>query len=243
MSNNWKSIWNKRDFDLDVLKTNDYLKIFKELKRASGFDMSGSSLSISSFLTQFEDIKKNFAECFKDNNFGNIKSIFEVGCGCGANLYLFQKEGLKVGGIDYSVILIDIAKKVLNSNDIICGEAMDIPVDSSKNYDVLLSNSVFSYFSNLAYANTVLEKMYSKCKYAIGLIDIHDLDKKEKFIVYRKLQISDYEEKYKNLDKLFYPKDFFIQFAQKHNMKIKFAKSEVPGYWNNDFVFNCFLYK
>ena len=197
-------------------------------------------------MKQYNFIKDSFAKVFENSNFSNAKSIYEVGCGSGANLYLFNKLGLEVGGIDYSKPLIDIAKKVLVSSDIICDEAINIPLPSSLNsgiYDFMLSNSVFSYFPNIEYANIVLEKMYDKCRYAIGLIDIHDIKKEKDFIEYRIKTIKNYTEKYNGLNKLFYSKDFFIEFAQKHNMKIHFSNSDIDGYWNNEFVFNCFMYK
>ncbi len=137
--------------------------------------------------------------------------------------------------------MINIAKKVIKSSDLKCIEAIN--VSEIPKYDAVLSNSVFSYFPDFNYANTVLEKLFNKAQYVIGLIDIHDIEKKEGFINFRKANIKDYEIKYKNLNKLFYSKEFFRQFAQKHNMRIKFTKSTVDGYWNNEYVFNCYLYK
>ncbi len=55
-------------------------------------------------------------------------------------------------------------------------------------------------------------------------------------------QIEDYDKKYEGLPKLFHDKKFFEEFAQKHNMRIEFSDLCVPGYWNNDFVFNCCMY-
>ena len=83
--------------------------------------------------------------------------------------------------------------------------------------------------------------MYRKTKYSIGLVDIHDADKKEDFIAYRKQIIEDYEERYEGLPKFFYEKSFFSDFAKRHDMSIRFLQSGVRGYWNNDYVFNCFL--
>lgn len=86
-----------------------------------------------------------------------IKSIFEVGCGAGPNLYLYQQDGLHVGGIDYSHSLIDIAKTVLKDLvELICDEAIHLP--DTITYDAVLSNSVFSYFDSYEYAETVLER-------------------------------------------------------------------------------------
>lgn len=92
------------------------------------------------------------------------------------------------------------------------------------------------------YAERVLEKMCEKSKYAIGMIDIHDIEKKEEFTVYRWWIVENYDERYKNLPKLFYAKDLFESFARKHHMNIRFVESNMKGYWNNQFVFLCYIY-
>ena len=63
------------------------------------------------------------------------------------------------------------------------------------------------------------------------------------FIEYRKKTIENYEERYKGLHKLFYSKEFFRNFAKNHNMKVVFKESNISGYWNNEFVFNCYFTK
>lgn len=55
----------------------------------------------------------------------------------------------------------------------------------------------------------MLEKMYRKAKYAIGIADIRDKEKEEDYITFRKKNIENYEERYKDLPYLFYPKSFF----------------------------------
>lgn len=238
MANNWKKIWSNRTFNYDVLKQNDVYQTFLALKRSDGFDIGGGNLSLEAMVQQYSEIKTMLSARIED---GSLKSVYEVGCGSGANLFLFENDGIECGGIDYSEALVDIAKNVLRSHDITCDEAVHTPID--KSYDAILSNSVISYFESTDYAFEVLEKMYAKARYAIGIIDIHDIDKKEAHDAYRKATVEDYEEKYEGLPKLFYSKSSFYDFAQKHNMDIVIMESKVEGYWNNDFVFNCFLYK
>lgn len=238
MENNWKTIWSNRTFDYEVLKQNDVYQTFLALKRSDGFDIGGGKLTLEAMVRQYNDIKAMLSARAEG---GALKSVYEVGCGCGANLFLFENEGIECGGIDYSKALIDIAKNVLRSDDIICDEAINTPVD--KSYDAILSNSVISYFESTDYALEVLEKMYAKAKYSIGIIDIYDIEKKEAFTAYRKATVENYEENYKGLPKLFYSKELFVDFADKHNMDIDITGSTVEGYWNNDFIFNCFLYK
>ena len=184
---------------------------------------------------------------YKDTKDGlkiqNGQSVFEVGCGCGANLYMFLKDGIHIGGLDYSNKLISIMKQVISETDLMecyCDEAINLPMDIL--YDSVLSNSVFSYFPDETYAEKVLEKMLKKARQSIGILDIHDIEKKDAFLEYRINNTPNYKERYKDLPKLFYRKDFFKEFANKNGLQIKFEKSNVEGYWNNEFIFNCFMY-
>lgn len=237
MKNDWKRIWDKRIINNRVLKEGTTLDVFVELKRSNGFDTQGGNISANELIRQYETTKQML---FRDG--GNHEaSVFEIGCGSGANLYLFERDGFRSGGIDYSQSLVDIAKKVLVSQDLICGDALQCPVIPQ--YDSVFSNSVFCYFESVEYAQSVLDLMLQKAKYSIGLIDIHDISTYEDYIAFRKKTIDDYESKYASLPKLFFDKKMFEEYAEEHNLDIVFSESEVKGYWNNPFVFNCFLYK
>lgn len=171
----------------------------------------------------------------------DAKSLYEVGCGSGANLLLFERDGWTVGGVDYSAALIDMAKKVLKSDDLLYAPAADMA--ELPEYDCILSNSVFSYFPDEAYAEDVLKKICKKAKFAIALFDIHDIEKKDAFNAYRKAEIEDYEERYRDLPKLFYSKAFFEKFAKENGLSIQFIDFDMDGYWNNQFVFHFVMWK
>lgn len=212
-----------------------------ELKRINGFDSTGNMLEYDQFYDQYVQTK-NELEFSPRSKSNTISSVFEVGCGCGANLYLFQNDGCHVGGMDYSNHLIEIAGRVLTDTvELICDEAENLSQDVK--YDAVLSNSVFSYFDSYEYAEKVLEAMYNKANQSIGIIDIHNIEKKEEFIEFRKGLYEDYEKRYEDLPKFFYKKSFFLDFAEKHNMSIKFTKPDMEKYWNSEFVFNCFMRK
>lgn len=236
-SNNWKNIWGNRLVSGYELETEDINRLFSELKRADGFDVGGGELSIGALLGQYEDIKQRLTKDAPKP----LKSVYEFGCGSGANLLLFERDGFTCGGLDFSEPLTGIAMRVLKTRDIKCDEAINAEVEPK--YDCALSNSVISYFTDTDYTRGVLEKMYQKTNYSIGLVDIHDIEKKDEFTAYRRKNIENYDEKYGNLHKLFYSKDFFADFAREHGLKIEFSESVVENYWNNDFVFNCFMYK
>lgn len=38
-------------------------------------------------------------------------------------------------------------------------------------------------------------------------------------------------------------KEFFYDWAMKNNLEIEFHNSQVEGYWNNEFVFDVYIYK
>lgn len=239
--NKWYEIWEKRSENETILKSGDPREIFMELKRINGWDSTGSMLEYDQFYDQYVQTKNELE--FNPRSKSNvISSVFEVGCGCGATLYLFQNEGYQIGGMDYATHLIEIASRVLTDPmELICDEAANLSCDVK--YDAVLSNSVFSYFDSYEYAEKVLEAMYNKANQSIGIIDIHNIEKKEEFLKFRKELTPDYEERYRDLPKFFYEKSFFLNFAEKHNMSIRFTKPDMKDYWNNEFVFNCFMRK
>lgn len=241
MENKWHEIWRKRSADETILNSGDKRKVFLELKRIAGWDATGDMLEYEQFYSQYIQTKNELLfDAGKQVH--PVTSIFEIGCGCGANLYLFQNDGFSVGGIDYSDTEIKIAQSVLeNPRELVCDEAVN--TSAAIQYDAVLSNSVFSYFGSYDYAERVMEIMVQKAKHSIGIIDIHDIERKKDFIEFRKQTISDYEERYKELPKFFYDKAFFLNFAWKHNMSVRFSKPDMQGYWNNDYVFNCFFTK
>lgn len=237
MANKWHEIWEKRSENFAKINKKDYKAVFAELKRINGFDVQNGGIPLSALVKQYEDIKAKI-------NATKGKSVFEVGCGCGANLYMFQHDGVQIGGVDYSSRLISIMQQILPQNSLIeciCGEAVDMPIEIK--YDAVISNSVFSYFVDYSYAEKVMEKMLSKARESIALLDVHDADKKDDFIAYRVENVEGYEERYKDLPKLFYPKCFFEKIARKYDLQMEFCSSNVDGYWNNDFIYNVYMYK
>lgn len=237
MANNWKNIWENRQFNELVFGQDDINALFTELKRADGFDVGGGEIAEDALLRQYEDIKARLVKGAPTP----VKSVYEFGCGSGANLLLFERDGFTCGGIDYSSALVSIANRVLKTKDLTCGEA--ITAEVSPKYDCILANSVISYFPDTDYTLGVLEKMFQKTNYSIGLIDVHNIEKKDAFIAFRRKNIENYDEKYADLNKLFYSRELFADFAERNGLKIEFSESAVENYWNNEFVFNCFMYK
>ncbi len=53
--------------------------------------------------------------------------------------------------------------------------------------------------------------------------------------------VENYASKYVGLDKLFLGRDMFIDFAEAHELDIRFTYSVMTGYWNNPFIYNVFM--
>jgi len=234
VTNAWKVVWNRRQA-AEVALSGDWQDVFLELKRLNGFDVVDGGIPLNSLLMQGRRIVELL-------HLSAGMSVYDVGCGAGANLYLMQREGIAVGGTDYAATLVETARRVLpGARELTCGEADAF--DTSLKYDAALSNSVFSYFPSEDFAARVLTRMLKKTTGAIGLIDLHDAAKEEDFLAYRRATIPDYDERYKGLGKFFYHRRFFEDFARAHNLRIEFPAIEMEGYWNTPFVFNVFMYR
>lgn len=240
MSGKWKDIWNRRDIDMASIKdAADELTVYSRLKKMDGFDVAvkDQEAYYSSFyhsaLNLWQHMQKEMA----------LQSVYEIGCGSGANLYLLQNRGLKVGGIDYSEKLVSVAQKILGEegNSVSVGEAADIAV--GEKWDVLFCCSVFEYFPYESYGRKVLEKMYEKADKAVIVLEIFDKALQNECEQHRRNTIENYDEKYKGLEKMFYTRDMFIQFAQQKNCRIEFTQVDNPYYWNSRYQYNCILYK
>lgn len=71
--------------------------------------------------------------------------------------------------------------------------------------------------------------------------DVHDAEKKDEYLQYRRSIIQNYDERYKNLDKKFFNKSFFERFAKKNQVMIEFGKqiSEDIGTMNLCMMYTC----
>lgn len=234
---NWQKIWNKRFPDQSKLKSKNLEERFMELKRLTGNDtMKNGGIPYDIFLNQYNHLKEMLV--LKEDE----KSIFEVGCGSAPYLVLFEQEGFQVGGMDYAATLIEVAKNVLKAPlELYCEEALNLY--TKVKYDAVFSTSAFEYFESDDYAEAVLTKMLKKAKKSLAILDVHDIAKKEEYISYRRKKMENYDELYKGLSKKFFAKDFFVDFALKHDLEIFIEESRLDTYWNQPFVFDVYYRK
>lgn len=173
--NQWNKIWAERSSEIAI--SEDVFDMFCKLKKADGFDTQDVEGYYEGFFSEWNQMYDRILK-----KAGNISSVYEVGCGSGVNLYLFQKlkQIKEVGGCDYSEALIAIAQKVIETNDLKCREADQIAEEPG--YDIVLADSVFQYFQSVDYGMDVLEKMWKKAKKAVVITEIHDEEMKEEHL-------------------------------------------------------------
>jgi len=223
----WKNIWNKNE-RIDKI-------VLEMLIKADGFDSGAGSFGVDDWINY---TKKFYQELdIKAND-----TIFDVGCGSGAFLYPLYLSKHKVGGIDYSRILIELANKIMPKADFKVKEAIDI---DARKYDFVISHSVFHYFHDLNYAKKVIEKMVKKANKKIGIFDINDRTKEN---IYHKIRMGsmkqeEYELKYKDLEHMFYYKEWFENIAEELNIKVRIFDQKFENYDNAKLRFNIILEK
>lgn len=238
-NNKWKSIWDKKRLDKLDLNRNEF-DIFCDLKKADGFDVS-----VHDEQNYFQAFYHEWLEMYQlVNEFtkNELHSVYEVGCGSGVNLYLFQNriKECALGGLDYSQGLIDIAKNVVCDADLVCGSAQNL--DTAIKYDLVMADSVFQYFSSEEYAQDVLNKMILKSNKLVYISELHDITLREEWLAYRRKSMDDYDQIYEGLDKMFYSKEWITDIATQHNKQVRFTKGNNPEYWNSKYIFNCFIF-
>ncbi|MCI7322093.1 MAG: class I SAM-dependent methyltransferase [Lachnospiraceae bacterium] len=237
--NDWKNIWDSKKMDKINLNRSEF-DVFCDLKRIDGFDVNVKNdyEYFKAFYEEWQGLNKMLNE-LTNNEF---ESVYEVGCGSGVNLYMFQNriENLKAGGIDYSSNLINIAKNVVGSDDLICGDAGSI--DDNKKYDVVMADSVFQYFESLTYSECVLRKMISKANKVVYLGELHNEELSEQWLEHRRASMENYDDKYAKLPKLFYSKNWLENIVDEYHKKIIYTTSNNAEYWNSKYIFNCYIY-
>ena len=234
MGNKWKEIWNRRKPVTEGL-AGDWEHVYLELKRLNGYDVMEGGVPLDSFLNFHAGLVE-----LLDLTPG--KSVYEVGCGAGANMYLMQREGMIVGGSDYAEGLIETARRVVpEARELAAMEAADIPTEEK--YDAVYSCGVFSYFPDHDYATRVLERMLAKSRHAIGITELHDRAKRQDYLAFRRANIPNYDERYEGLGRLFFRREFFEEFAARHDLRLVFPNLEMANYWNTPFIFTCFMYR
>lgn len=212
MSNNWKSIWQSRAIDKEKID-------LSELIRLNGWDSPTGKISIDKWLVYVEQMSRHIG-------IGKGDTIFEIGCGSGAFLYLFYNKGHEVFGIDYSKALISVAKSIMPRGSFNSIDAID--VETENQFDIVVSNGVFIYFPDLSYAKNVLRKMLQIAKKKVAVLEVNDQNKRGLWMKNRisSLGEEEYRKKYDGLDHLFFTREFFEELAEEYAWDVRFVNTE-----------------
>lgn len=233
-NNSWKDVWEKKS-RLNTI-------VLDCMVKADGFDSVFGSLSV-------EDWRQYVQELFNLIGIKHTDSVFDVGCGSGAFLYdHFLSGGGSVGGVDYSSQLIDLARGFMHPSDFSVGEASAI--SEVQKYDVVISHSVFQYFDDFNMAETVLNKMKEKAIRTFAVLDVNDEEYREIYYEERirkfkeeGLSETDYWNKYRDLNQLFFSKEFFKDFGKKHHCEVLISPQDNANYGNSKYRFNVVFQK
>jgi SAM-dependent methyltransferase len=228
---NWRIIWGSRKLEKHTMGTN-----LEKLIALDGFDSPLGLMSES-------DWRSYGDEFLRRNEVKPGEAIFEVGCGSGALLYLFHELGYKVSGLDFSQKLINAARVALPtiSDQLIVAEANMCPVDVR--VDLVIANHVFHYFESLEYAREVINKMIDKASRSVAIYGIPNIDLKLESESMRRglLSVEEYNKKYRGLDILYFPQNWFRQIAMDRGCSAMFYKHAMPGFAQNEFRFDCVI--
>ncbi len=222
---NWYGIWNSRSLGFAG-------SIQESLVRANGFDSGAGEVDVNRY-TEFVEL---FSQLI---NLEPYESVFEVGCGSGA--FLYPLRTIKIGGLDYSKPLIEIAKGFLPNGDFICDEATNLNTDEK--YDHVFAHSVFQYLS-LNQAKIVLSKMIQKSRKTVSILDIPNIENRSEQENERRSNIGEesYISKYQNLFHTYYSAEFFVDLPELVGKKSKKIDTSVMNYSSNDFRFGIVFY-
>jgi cyclopropane fatty-acyl-phospholipid synthase-like methyltransferase len=222
----WSQLWRSRQVSASGLQLADLL-------RADGFDTDFAKLS--------EDSWRGFVSaCALRWSVGPGDSVFEVGSGAGAFSYVLSEMGVKVGGLDISERLVELAKAAIPTGEFAVGEARFTPTEPK--WDAVVAMGVFMYFADLAYAEEVLARMARKARRVVALLDLPDLAKKDEAEAWRRSVIGKeiYEERYQDLPHLYFSKTWAAEALTAAGLKdICIEDQFLDPYPNGAFRFNA----
>lgn len=235
--NLWKEIWRNKAIITPNYSGDEFVR-FCELKKANGFDVA-----VGDEFAYFKAFYNGWIHFYNKviELFGNINSVFEVGCGSGVNLFMFKNRILDAsfGGCDYSESMIKSVKMSVGGTDFSCCGADAI--SPLPQFDLVMAESVFQYFESEDYAERVLRIMIEKSGKLTYLGEIHNKEYEEELMEYRRRAIVNYEERYKGLNKLFLRKEWIVRIAEEYGKKVLFTDVDNPEYLNGKYEYNCFI--
>lgn len=92
--------------------------------------------------------RKNYKYILNELNYLKEENILDIGCGTGELLYMINKKGLNLYGIDLSDKMIEEAKmKLQNHANLTIGDSENLPYKDNK-FDIIICNDSFHHYPN-----------------------------------------------------------------------------------------------
>ncbi len=230
----WKEIWERKGAGVQA-KAN-----LQALICLDGFDTGAGRISEDEWERMVLRARERL--CIT-----NSQRVCEVGCGAGAFLYGLYGTGVRrVYGVDYSGSLLAISAAAMPEGVFVVAEASSIPFKPAV-FDAVVSNSVFQYFPNHAYAASAFLEMVRVLRSGgRGLVlDINDASKQETFEAARRAQMppGEYERLYRDLPHLFFEKEWWVNLGEKCGIRVSIYEQDIAGYGNAPFRYNALFEK
>ena len=225
----WQKIW----------ASNQYSTVEKTLSLRALIDLNAFySISTESWQNYVLGILKKTGKTNTD------LSILEIGCGSGALLKVLEPFSSQLTGVDYSAKQIATCRLALPNGSFSIGEAKDIDF-AAQSFDLILSNSVFQYFPDLAYTKEVLNKMLACLKNGgVGVVlDLADIEYKDAYLAWKKRELGEKTLATSHPTQMYFSTLFFKEFAEKNTLKFQIEKQNISGYNNTEYRFNFFFWK
>lgn len=222
---NWQRVWERRGLDDAAVPS------LETVMKIDGFEATDAEAWINGIAQTRARLGIEAGE-----------SIFEVGCGAGAFLYpLVHQFHHRVGGIDYSSSLVDVARRAMPGMPFEVQEAGFLDVEEQ--YDFVVAHSTFQYFPALEYAENVLERMIAKSRKGVAVLDVSDAARQSELESLRRELAGerDYEKRYRGLDHLYYDRSWFLEFARVAGVRAEVFEQDIPTYGTAGLRFNVMI--
>lgn len=159
-------------------------------------------------------------------------SIFDVCCGTGALIYPFYQKGHRVGGIDFSNAMLEVAGKHMPQGGFHFDEASQM---DAVPYDHVVSIASFIYFPDLAYTAEVVRRMVQKATRKVYIADLNNLQHIDRYRQKIQKNRSTWHVNgeadmnlYAHLQRLFFNPDWFLDLADKLNVNMEIVPQLLP---------------
>ena len=226
MSERWRQIWSSRP-------AADEPTLLARLMHADGY-LSGFSPSSEASFRRF------VADVMERTGMEPGHSVFEIGCGAGAFLLPLAEAGLQVGGLDFAAPQVALARASLPGDRFFAAEAAAYDAEP---VDHVVSNGVFLYFPDLAYAEAVLVKAMTAARRSVSVLDTPDAALRAESEAYRRNTMGEveYRHAYVGLEHLYVAREWFAELAARHGWRCEIEGQTLEGHPQARFRFNVFM--